>query len=189
MTDEIRNPVDKNSSGSEARKLNSSVQEKKNVTPKIHLREEKSPDISLDPFVEKSNQNEKGKSKDEVKVLEEKSSPKSEANAEARKLLGIPKRQLIVRPERDEIKEAEEFQKELKETERKAEEEAKRSMKPMNLNIDPHARTKEESKKIKEKELNLVKMMCGEFREVTKLDGNEEKEEKRKEMEKVRSAR
>jgi len=189
LTDEIRNPVDKKSPGSEARKLNLSVQEKKDVTPKIHLREENSPDISLDPAVKKSNQNAPGTSKDEIKVLEEKNSPKSETNAEARKLLGIPKRQLIVRPERDEMKEAEDFQKELKETERKAEEEAKRSMRPMNLNIDPHARTKEESKKIKEKELNLVRMMCGEFREVTKLDGNEEKEEKRKEMEKVRSAR
>merc|ERR1719318_2001347 len=105
------------------------------------------------------------------------------------KQLVLPKRQLIIRPERDEKKEEEEFQKELKETERKAEEEAKRFMRPINLNIDKNARTKAESKKIKEKELNLVKVMCGEFREVTKLDGNEEKEEKRKEMEKVRSAR
>ena len=62
-------------------------------------------------------------------------------------------------------------------------------MRLINLNIDKSARSKLESKKIKERELGLVKKMCGEFRDVAKLDGNEEKEEKRKEMEKVRSAR
>jgi len=113
----------------------------------------------------------------------------SGTQTEARKPVAVHKRQLITRPERDEKKEEEDFQKELQETARKAEEEAKRVMRPINLNIDKNARTKEESKKIKEKELNLVRMMCGEFREVTKLDSNEEKEEKRKEMEKVRSAR
>ena len=101
----------------------------------------------------------------------------------------VHKRQLIIRPERDEKKEAEDFEKELKETERQAEEEAKRFMKPINLNIDKSARSKVQSKKIKESELCLVRKMCGEFRDVEKLDGNEEKEEKRMEMEKVRSAR
>merc|ERR1712128_364692 len=67
--------------------------------------------------------------------------------------------------------------------------EAKSFMRPINLNIDKSARSKEESKKNKEKELNLVRKLCGEFRDVAKLDGQEEKEEKRKEMEKVRSAR
>merc|ERR1719483_318982 len=43
--------------------------------------------------------------------------------------------------------------------------------------------------KNKDKELNLVRKLCGEFREVAKGDENEEKQEKRKEMEKVRSAR
>ena len=62
-------------------------------------------------------------------------------------------------------------------------------MKPINLNIDKSARSIVESKKIKEGELCLVRQMCGQFRDVAKLDGNEEKEEKRKEMEKVRSAR
>ena len=120
------------------------------------------------------------KVKNEVSISEEKSKTKAPV---------MHKRQLIVLPERDEKKEEEEFQKELKETERKAEEDAKRSMRPINLNIDKNARTKLESKMIKEKELNLVRKMCGEFRDVTKLDGNEEKEEKRKELEKVRSAR
>jgi len=193
LTEVTKNPDEKSRPSSEAkgeaRSINMNVQEKKNVSPKTHMRKENFPDTALDPIGKTLSQNEQERIKEDKKITEEKSNPRSEANTEARRLLGIPKRQLIVRPERDEIKEAEDFQKELKETERKAEEEARRFMKPINLNIDKNARTKEESKKIKEKELNLVRMMCGEFREVTKLDGNEEKEEKRKEMEKVRSAR
>merc|ERR1711915_915378 len=38
-------------------------------------------------------------------------------------------------------------------------------------------------------EVNLVKKMCGEFRDIAKLDTNEEKEDRKKEMDKVRSAR
>ena len=53
-------------------------------------------------------------------------------------------------------------------------------MKPINLNIDKSARSIVESKKIKEGELCLVRQMCGQFRDVAKLDGNEEKQEKRK---------
>ena len=38
-------------------------------------------------------------------------------------------------------------------------------------------------------ETGLVRKMFGQFREVIKTDGNEEKEEKRKELEKIRLAR
>ena len=96
---------------------------------------------------------------------------------------------LKVRPERDELKEAEEFAKELKETEEKAIANAKSFMKPINLNIDSHARSKDESKRVKEREVDLVRKMCGEFRDVAKLNTSEEKEERQREMEKVRSAR
>merc|ERR1711923_282541 len=84
---------------------------------------------------------------------------------------------LKVRPERDELKEAEEFAKELKETEEKAIANAKSFMKPINLNIDSHARSKDESKRVKEREVDLVRKMCGEFRDVAKLNTSEEKEE------------
>eukprot|EP00092_Neocalanus_flemingeri_P013335 GFUD01014378.1.p1 GENE.GFUD01014378.1~~GFUD01014378.1.p1 ORF type:complete len:817 (+),score=323.29 GFUD01014378.1:158-2608(+) len=125
---------------------------------------------------------------DQTKTTPE--SVKDEINIQEEKTKSVVhKRQLIIRPERDEKKEAEEFEKELKETERRAEAEAKSLMKPVNLNIDKNARSKQESKKIKEREVNLVKKMCVEFRDVAKLDGQEVKEEKRKEMEKVRSAR
>ena len=56
---------------------------------------------------------------------------------------------MIIRHERDGKKEAEDFERELKETERNAEEEAKRLMRPNNLNIDKSARSKVQSKKIK----------------------------------------
>ena len=125
----------------------------------------------------------------ESKFQEEKTKVNWAAKKEAGKEAVVQKRQLIIRPERDEKKEAEEFEKELRETEKRAEAEAKSFMRPINLNIDKSARSKEESKKNKEKELNLVRKLCGEFRDVAKLDGQEEKEEKRKEMEKVRSAR
>merc|ERR1719342_43987 len=62
-------------------------------------------------------------------------------------------------------------------------------MKPINLNIDSHARSKDESKRVKEREVDLVRKMCGEFRDVAKLNTSEEKEERQREMEKVRSAR
>eukprot|EP00092_Neocalanus_flemingeri_P026088 GFUD01028274.1.p1 GENE.GFUD01028274.1~~GFUD01028274.1.p1 ORF type:complete len:865 (+),score=347.60 GFUD01028274.1:153-2747(+) len=127
--------------------------------------------------------------KDEINIQEEKTKSNWDTKKEAEKNTVVHKRQLIIRPERDEKKEAEEFEKELKETERRAEAEAKSLMKPVNLNIDKNARSKQESKKIKEREVNLVKKMCVEFRDVAKLDGQEVKEEKRKEMEKVRSAR
>eukprot|EP00092_Neocalanus_flemingeri_P056671 GFUD01067206.1.p1 GENE.GFUD01067206.1~~GFUD01067206.1.p1 ORF type:complete len:413 (+),score=135.39 GFUD01067206.1:95-1333(+) len=62
-------------------------------------------------------------------------------------------------------------------------------MRPINLNIDRDAQPREVSKKKKENELQLVRKMCGEFREVVKLDNKDDREEKRKEMDKVRSAR
>merc|ERR1712029_588501 len=91
--------------------------------------------------------------------------------------------------ERDEEQEARDFQKELEETERKAEEEAKSFMRPIQLNIDKNARSKDEALKNKEKEMVLVKKLCGEVREIAKAANPEEREERRKEMEKVRSAR
>jgi len=101
----------------------------------------------------------------------------------------IERRQRIIRPERDEKKEEEEFKRELKEAEIQGKAEAKRVMRPVNLNIDKNARSAEESKLIKEREVNLVRKMCGEFRDIAKLDTNEEKEDRKKEMDKVRSAR
>jgi len=62
-------------------------------------------------------------------------------------------------------------------------------MRPINLNIDREAQPREVSKKKTEKELQLMRKMCGEFREVVKLDNKEDREEKQKEMDKVRSAR
>merc|ERR1712198_480133 len=102
-----------------------------------------------------------------------------------RPLVPIKKRVI----ERDEEQEARDFQKELEETERKAEEEAKSFMRPIQLNIDKNARSKDEALKSKEKEMVLVKKLCGEAREIAKAANPEEREERRKEMEKVRSAR
>ena len=156
----------------------------KKKIPEIKFKGEKTPEknMSTGSSVQQVGDIKAEKVNNEIMISEGKNKIKAPAPV-------IQKRQLIILPVRDEKKEEEEFQKELKETEIKAEEEAKRSMRPINLNIDKNARTKGESKKIKENELNLVRKMCGEFRDVTKLDGNEEKEEKRKEMEKVRSAR
>jgi len=57
--------------------------------------------------------------------------------------------------------------------------------------MDKSARSREEIRKAKEAEIELLKTMGKEFRELVKLDeaGAEAKEEKRQEMEKVRSAR
>merc|ERR1711936_887505 len=62
-------------------------------------------------------------------------------------------------------------------------------MKPINLNIDHDAPPREVTKQKTEKQMQLVRKMCGEFREVVKLENKDDREEKRKEMEKVRSAR
>jgi len=57
--------------------------------------------------------------------------------------------------------------------------------------IDKNARSREEIKRCKEAEIELLKTMGKEFRELAKLDeaGAEAKEERKKEMEKVKSAR
>ena len=62
-------------------------------------------------------------------------------------------------------------------------------MKPVYLNIDPNARPREVSKKKTDEEIQRVRKMCGEFREVVKIANKEDREEKQKDMEKVRSAR
>ena len=93
------------------------------------------------------------------------------------------------RAPRDEEKEAAQFQKELEEAERKAEEEAKSFMRPIHLNIDKHARSKEDAQKSTEREMSLIKKLCGEVREIAKSANPEEREERKQEMEKVRGAR
>ena len=98
----------------------------------------------------------------------------------------IPK---IIRIERDEVKEAEDFEKELRLVEKQAEEQAKSLMKPVRLNIDTNAKSKGEKKISTDRELSLFRRMCGEMREVSKSENKEEREEKKKEMDKVRSAR
>ena len=76
-------------------------------------------------------QPEKNKSlKEEFKLQEEKVKVSWATKPETVKEATVHKRQLIIRPERDDKQEAEDFEKELKETERQAEEEAKRLMKP-----------------------------------------------------------
>merc|ERR1719450_1463283 len=62
-------------------------------------------------------------------------------------------------------------------------------MKPVTLNIDPNPVPRDVLRKQKEGEIQRVRRMCGEFREVVKVTNKEEREEKQKEMEKVRSAR
>ena len=95
----------------------------------------------------------------------------------------------IKRVERDEAKEAAEFEKELLEEERRAVEEAKKQMRPISLNIDKNARSKDEVQKSTETEMTLIKKLCGEVREIAKASNAEEREERKKEMDKVRSAR
>jgi len=60
-----------------------------------------------------------------------------------------------------------------------------------NLKIDKNARNPEETKKARQTEIDLLRTMGKEFRELIKLDesGVEEREEKKKDMEKVKSAR
>jgi len=59
------------------------------------------------------------------------------------------------------------------------------------LNIDKAARPQEESKRVKQEELELLRTMGREFRDLIKLDeaGAEAKEERKQEMEKVKFAR
>ena len=95
----------------------------------------------------------------------------------------------IVRPDRDEEKEALQFAEELKEAERKAEEEARKHLRPIHLNIDKNARSKDDLQKSSEREMDLVKKLCVEMREIAKTTNPEEREERQKEIEKVRSAR
>merc|ERR1711892_1036703 len=62
-------------------------------------------------------------------------------------------------------------------------------MKPVHLNIEPNPVPRDVLKKKKDGEIQRVRKMCGEFREVVKGNNKEEREEKQKEMEIVRSAR
>lgn len=129
--------------------------------------------------------------------IDNKAQPKAQQPSIAEKKMGenIPKEvksvkiKRIVRPEIDEEKEALKFAEELKEAERKAEEEAKKHLRPIHLNIDKNARSKDDLQKRSEKEMELVKKLCGEMREIAKTTNPEEREERQKEIEKVRSAR
>ena len=95
----------------------------------------------------------------------------------------------IQRAERDEEKEARDFERELRAAEKEAVEQAKSSMRPIHLNIDQNPRSKDDADRSKERELSLLKKLCGEVREVAKSANPEEREERRQEMEKVRTAR
>ena len=95
----------------------------------------------------------------------------------------------IQRVERDEEKEARDFERELRAAEKEAVEQAKSSMRPIHLNIDQNPRSKDDADRSKERELSLLKKLCGEVREVAKSANPEEREERRQEMEKVRTAR
>ena len=59
----------------------------------------------------------------------------------------------------------------------------------MHLNIDKNARSKDDLQKSSEREMDLVKKLCVEMREIAKTTNPEEREERQKEIEKVRSAR
>ena len=91
----------------------------------------------------------------------------------------------------DHDEEERKFEAELAEVERKAVAECKSTMKPVRLNIEKNPRSVVESKRKKEKEVLLVKQMCGQLKENIGLDekANLAREEKKEEMAKVRSAR
>ena len=118
--------------------------------------------------------------------------PESTGENASQKMPEEPKRvpiKRIVRPEIDEEKEALKFAEELKEAERKAEEEAKKQLRPIHLNIDTQARSKDEVERSSVREMDLIKKLCGEMREIAKTTNPEEREERQKEIDKVRSAR
>ena len=91
----------------------------------------------------------------------------------------------------DHDEEERKFEAELAEVERKAVAECKSAMKPVRLNIEKNPRSVVESKRKKEKEVLLVKQMCGQLKENIGLDekANLAREEKKEELAKVRSAR
>ena len=131
-----------------------------------------------------------GWKKEPNKVTFEK--PQSAGENVSQKIAEEPKRvpiKRIVRPEIDEEKEALKFAEELKEAERKAEEEAKKQLRPIHLNIDTQARSKDDVERSSVREMDLVRKLCGEMREIAKTTNPEEREERQKEIEKVRSAR
>lgn len=118
--------------------------------------------------------------------------PDSAAETVSKKIAEEPKRapiKRIVRPEIDEEKEALKFAEELREAERKAEEEAKKQLRPIHLNIDSKARSKEDVERSSVREMDLVRKLCGEMREIAKTTNPEEREERQQEIDKVRSAR
>ena len=131
-----------------------------------------------------------GWKKEPNKVTFEK--PQSAGENASQKIAEEPKRvpiKRIVRPEIDEEKEALKFAEELREAERKAEEEAKKQLRPIHLNIDTQARSKDDVERSSVREMDLVRKLCGEMREIAKTTNPEEREERQKEIEKVRSAR
>ena len=91
----------------------------------------------------------------------------------------------------DEAEEERKFEQELVELERKAVEKAKSSLKAPRLNIEKNPRPIVESEKQKEVEVMLVKQLCGAYKAEVKLDEKAAaaREEKKKDLEVVRSAR
>ena len=91
----------------------------------------------------------------------------------------------------DEAEEERKFEQELAELERKTVEKAKNSLKAPRLNIEKNPRPIVESKKQKEVEVMLVKQLCGAYKAEVKLDEKAAaaREEKKKDLEVVRSAR
>ena len=107
---------------------------------------------------------------------------------------GVQKSEVPAWKKRAQVDEAEEerkFEKELEELERKAVEKAKSSLKAPRLNIEKNPRPIVESKKQKEVEVMLVKQLCGAYKAEVKLDEKAAaaREEKKKDLEVVRSAR
>ena len=124
----------------------------------------------------------------------EEESPKKSGWSGSKVSNGVQKSETPAWKRRAQVDEAEEerkFEKELEELERKAVEKAKSSLKAPRLNIEKNPRPIVESKKQKEVEVMLVKQLCGAYKAEVKLDEKAAaaREEKKKDLEVVRSAR
>ena len=133
-------------------------------------------------------------SKSTSEAKEEESPKKSGWSGSKAVSNGVQKSEVPAWKKRAQVDEAEEerkFEKELEELERKAVEKAKSSLKAPRLNIEKNPRPIVESKKQKEVEVMLVKQLCGAYKAEVKLDEKAAaaREEKKKDLEVVRSAR
>ena len=133
-------------------------------------------------------------SKSSGEAKEEESAKKSSWSGSKPVSNGVQKSETPAWKRRAQVDEAEEerkFEAELAELERKAVEKAKSSLKAPRLNIEKNPRPFVESKKQKEVEVMLVKQLCGAYKAEVKLDEKAAaaREEKKKDLEVVRSAR